>query len=261
MEAWDNHILITNMAPGTIPFYLKTGLFNPPVYKEGFRGYLQFNFSEILPPKKEIFRKSIPLLKVADFLLNMVNGVRLLFYRGYGFSGNFRIDYQDGISREAAGFIPDQYQDEYCRRGKEELEWILQDPWLAEEDIHHHRESRYYFSSVVKRFVRQVVEFSSGDGTLSAFLILNIRDNHLTVPYFYGKEEALRDVVNFLFNTMLDYQLNMLTIFNGSLVKQLWKSSSPFAFRRKIIRPYVFPKSLNIQLPAFQDGDGDSVFT
>ena len=106
-----------------------------------------------------------------------------------------------------------------------------------------------------------MVEFSTEDGILSGFLLLNIRDNHLTVPCFYGTTEVIPDVVNFLFNTMLDYQLNMITVFHHPLAGNLMSARSPFLFRKKILRPYVFAKSLNIQLPAFQDGDGDSVFT
>ena len=261
MEAWENHILITNMAPGTIGFYLRTGLFNSPVLKEGFRGYLRFNLSEILPPKKKIFQKSRHLLKGVDLLLNLVNGIRLVFYPGYGYSGRFRMEFTEEISPEAAAFIRNHNQEEYCRRGKEELEWILRYPWLREEDSGTGSEKRYYFSSVTRRFIRQIIEFSTEDGILSGFLFLNILDNHLTVPCFYGTEEVLPDMAKFLLNTMLDYQLNMITVFHESLVKILRESASPFFFRKKILRPYVFPKSLNIVASSFQDGDGDSVFT
>src|ERR1035438_2521134 len=64
MEAWDNKILITNMATGTINFYLRTDLFRPPLYKSGIRGYLKFNLAAILPPKKSIFRKIVPFLQL-----------------------------------------------------------------------------------------------------------------------------------------------------------------------------------------------------
>ena len=261
MEAWEDHILITNMAPGTIGFYLRTGLFNPPVFKEGYRGYLRFNLSEILPPKKKIFRKSGILLKGIDWMLNLANGIRLLFYPGYGYSGRFRMELSEEITPEAAAFISDHNKSEYSRRGKEELDWILRYPWIREEDAEGGPEKRYYFSSTARRFIRQTVEIHTGDGILCGFLLLTIRDNHLTVPCFYGTEEIRKDVTKFLFNILLDYQLNMLTVFHESLMNVLRESTSPFIFHKKILRPYVFPKSLDIMTPSFQDGDGDSIFT
>jgi len=32
-------------------------------------------------------------------------------------------------------------------------------------------------------------------------------------------------------------------------------------FKKKVRRPYFLPKTMDIQNPVFQDGDGDGVFT
>jgi hypothetical protein len=68
-------------------------------------------------------------------------------------------------------------------------------------------------------------------------------------------------LVRFLFNVMLDYQLNMLTVFHPELSEEIKKSRSPFLFKKKIIRPYFIPKTLELPEFVFQDGDGDCVFT
>jgi hypothetical protein len=68
-------------------------------------------------------------------------------------------------------------------------------------------------------------------------------------------------LIKFLFNTMLDYQLNMITVFHPELSKVILKIKSPFLYKKKIFRPYFIPKTLDLPEPAFQDGDGDCVFT
>jgi hypothetical protein len=120
---------------------------------------------------------------------------------------------------------------------------------------------RYYFSSVSKRFFYQQVEFRNENSEVVAFLMLSIRNNHLTVPYVFYKPGLAPTLVRFLFNTMLDYQLNMLTVFHPVIAEQLRKTRSPFILKKKTLRPYFLPKTLDLLDPAFQDGDGDCVFT
>jgi hypothetical protein len=68
-------------------------------------------------------------------------------------------------------------------------------------------------------------------------------------------------LVKFLYNTMLDFQLNMITVFHPGLSKEIQKSRSPFLYKKKVIRPYFLPKTLDLPELSFQDGDGDCVFT
>ena len=199
-------------------------------------------------------------LQIVDFLLNILNAVRLYFYRGYQITPDYHYDYVEDISQEAAELIDSCNQFYLNRRGKAELEWISKYPWVLEgkEDA---ESRRYYFSSVSKRFFYQQVEFRNENSEVVAFLMLSFRNNHLTVPYVFYKPGMASTLVRFLFNTMLDYQLNMLTIFHPEISEELRKTHSPFILKKKILKPYFLPKTLDLPDPAFQDGDGDCAFT
>ena len=260
LKEWNNTAMITNMKPGTLKIYERTGYFHDPVTRIGIRGYLRFNLSEILPPIGGVFSKIKPVFQVLDFVFNIFNAIRLVFYPGYKIDNNLHYEYVEEISPEA-GTLIDKYNKFYLiRRGKQDLEWIKSYPWVLEQE-EDYDSRRYYFSSVSKRFFYQQVEFHDENGNVVAYLMLSIRDNHLTVPYVFYLKAMEPNLVKFLFNTMLDFQLNMLTIFHPELSKAIGTTKSPFLFKKKILRPYFIPKTLDLSDLIFQDGDGDCVFT
>jgi len=261
MEAWDNKILITNMAPGTINFYLRTDLYRQPLYKTGIRGYLRFNLANILPPKNTIFKKAVPFLKALDFTGNIMNDARLYFYHRYKVNRNLRVEYRNDITPEAEEFIIGYNRQEFIKRGKPELEWILKYPWILEGSYGDHDSRRYYFSSVAERFICQCIQFYNDRDRMVGFLILSVRNDHLTVPYYYGEKESRKDIVKFLITQMRDLEVSMITIFQSELSEALNRLKSPLLFKKKILRPYLCPKALDITGLKFQDGDGDSAFT
>ncbi len=260
IKEWDYTTMMENMTSGAMRIYERTGYFHAAVKRVGIRGYLRFNLAEILPPKGGMFARIKLPLQILDFLLNIINAIRLVFYPGYKIDPGFRYEYVEEISPEAEELMNNYNQSYLMRRGKPELEWIKCYPWVLEEK--ENTESlRYYFTSVAKRFFYQQVEFHDENNHVTAFLMLSIRDNHLTVPYVFLIKDMVPALVKFLFNTMLDYQLNMLTVFHTGLANDIRKAHSPFLFRKKILSPYFIPKTLDLPDPALQDGDGDSVFT
>ena len=260
MHAYDDTAMITNMKPGTYKIYERTGYFHPPVTKTGIRGYLRFNLAEVLPPKGGVSAAIKPLLRASDFILNIFNSIRLVFYPGYKIDPGIHYEYVEEISQGAEKLINACNNEYLNRRGKSELEWINKYPWVLEEE-ENEDSKRYYFSSVSKRFFYQNIEFRDNIGTITAFMMISIRDNHLTVPYVYYKDGMEPTLVKFLYNTMLDFQLNMLTVFHPGLSVEIQKSKSPFLYKKKVIRPYFLPKTLDLPKLSFQDGDGDCVFT
>jgi hypothetical protein len=260
MQEWDKTILITNMQPGTHKIYEGTGYYHSLATKVGIRGYLRFCLAEILPPRGGIFPRIKPLLLALDFIFNCANAIRLVFYPGYKLDPGLHYEYVEEISPEAEELINNCNQQYLIKRGKPELEWINKYPWVLEQE-EDADSRRYYFSSFSKRFFYQNVEFCDEAGTVTAFLVLSIRNNHLTIPYAFFKKGMELALIRFLFNTMLDYQLNMITVFHPELSEVIRKSPSPFLFKKKILRPYFIPKTLDLPELAFQDGDGDCVFT
>jgi GNAT superfamily N-acetyltransferase len=260
MEEWENRIVMTNMAPRIIAFYQRTDLFCEPLNKQGIRGYLRFNLSSVLPPKKDLFKKVLPVLKVLDLTGNILNSTRLFFYPRFNMHRTIRAEYKSKITPEAEQFIAAFNNDEFTRREQSVLEWILNWPWIL-EGYDDYDSRRYYFSSVAKRFLNQPVQFYDEQNRFTAFIILTVRNENLTVPYYYGQEGVQRDIVKFLINYMRDHKLDMITIFHPELSQALNNLRSPLLFKKKIKRPYMSHKALDISGLKFQDGDGDSAFT
>jgi GNAT superfamily N-acetyltransferase len=260
MKSWDETAMITNISPGTLKIYKRMSYFHSPITKTGIRGYLRFNLAEVLPQRGGAFETLKPLFKSIDFVFNLFNSIRLVFYPGYKMDKGIGYEYIDEIGEEAEALINKVNQTYLNRRGKAELEWITRYPWVLEQEEDADNR-RYYFSSVSKRFIYQQVEFHDRTGKVRAFIMISIRNHSLTVPYVFYDPGMEHVIVRFLFNVMLDYSLNMLTVFHPELVKEIHKSRSPFLFKKKIIRPYFLPKTLDISEPVFQDGDGDCVFT
>jgi GNAT superfamily N-acetyltransferase len=261
MKEWNGTAIITNMKPGTLKIYERTGYFHPPAETEGIRGYLRFNLAEVLPPRGGIFARLSPLLKAVDFTANLFNAIRLVFYPGYKPDPGIRYEYVEEIS-DGASALMDECNNRYLsRRGKAELEWINRYPWVLEQAEEDSDSRRYYFSSVSNRFFYQNVEFRDASGNVTGFLMISVRDNHLTVPYAFFRDGMEESLVKFLFNTMLDFQLNMLTVFHPRLSGEIRKRRTPFIFKKKVVRPYFLPRTMEFPELAFQDGDGDCVFT
>jgi hypothetical protein len=248
------------MKPGTLKIYERTGYFHPPLTKTGIRGYLRFCFAEILPPRGGVFSFLKPLWSIADFLLNIPNAIRLVFFPGYRLPDKFVHEYVEEIPEDVLPLI-DKCNESYLnRRGKTELDWIRMYPWVLEKE-EDDESRRYYFSSVSKRFFYQQLVVRNETGSPVAFLFLSIRNNHLTVPYAFFQDGMEDAVVRLLYNIMLDYQLNMLTVFHPRLLEPVKRIRSPFLFKKQIEKPYFLPLTLDLPDPLFQDGDGDGVFT
>jgi hypothetical protein len=260
MDSWNNRILITNMAPGTINFYLRTDLYRQPLYKQGTRGYLRFNLATILPPKKPVFQKSVPLLTFLDATGNFLNSARLMFYPRTKAPHDLKAEYRNEITPDAENFISRMNRKELIKREKPELDWIIRFPWVMEGKPGD-ESRRYYFTSVAARYLFTFLEIYDSHEKMVAFLALSVRNDHLTLPYFWGEEESRELVLQYLINCMRDMKISMVTLFHPELSETLHGLKSPLFYKKKILRPYLCPKVLDITGLEFQDGDGDSVFT
>jgi hypothetical protein len=259
IRAWEQKIFITNIVPWLEPVYQKTKIFQPSVYKSGFRGYMRFNLSEILPPKKPVFQKITSFLKIIDCVFNWLHDIRLSSFKKYNLE-EVNYGYLSRLDDECAAFI-DLYNQKYWnRRGKDEINWILAYPWLI-QGAKDYDSKRYYFSSVSKRFFYQLIKFTGNDKKIKGLMLICVREHNITVPYVFSDGTGINDMSRLLINTMLELKISMITVYNDELTRSLKKIKTPFYFNKEVKKPFLISKKFDfVNNLNFQDGDGDCAF-
>lgn len=259
-EAWDHRILVTEFTVAAKGLYDYTKQFVDLAKPQGVRGYLRFNWSELLPKKDPKWSKWKPVLQLSDALLNIPNSLRLTFHKK---QSSVAFEQVTEIDQESWQFIQARKSGELMNRNREEIDWIYHNPWLKEgpED---HDSKRYDFSSVAKRFRFIYLKVKSED-QLIGFLMLSVRDQNLKVPYAYfdsGHAGLMFEVIR---QQLFEYGANMLTVFHPDLVGHIQNSRTPFYLKRDFQRHYIVTKEFQPYLATnplrIQDGDADCAFT
>jgi hypothetical protein len=235
-------------------------MFLPTTYKTGFRGYRRSNLAEILPPKRKLFKNLWVVWRSADLLINLICDLRFLVFRGYPISG-WNIEQENHVEPPAADFIELHNKTNWNQRGKTELEWILKYPWILEQERPDHDSSRYYFSSISRRFFYRTLKITGNDGSFQGLVLLCIRNNHLTIPYVFAEASCYDVIGKMVVKTMHELNLNMVTTFQDEMARPLHKLTSIFLYKKRIKKPYLISKKFDfIKVLNFQDGDGDCAF-
>ena len=260
MKAYNEKIFITNIVPWLEPIYQKTKLFFPTKYQSGFRGYLRFNLSGILPSKNKLFQKFGSLFKLSDCLFNSVADLRFTFNKKRHLPG-INYDYLTSLNEIPDEFIEKYITDNWTRRSKTELNWIVKNPWLIEGIEKDIQSSKYYFSYISSQFFTQIIRFSNNANKPIGILIINVRNRNLTMPYLFCDKENLGIVAKFIIYTMVSLKLNMVTLFHEDIASYFFQIKTPFIFRKKIKKSFFISKKFEaIDKLNFQDGDGDCAF-
>lgn len=262
-EEWDQHLLATEFTAPAKSLYDKLGWFAPLTEKEGLRLYLRFNLAQLLPAKKPKLSVILPLLQLSDGFLNVLNAVRLAFVKQQ-VPETMQIQTAKQLSENDFQFIEKKQEEEFSRRGRAELNWILENPWLGSEAEDQEDAKGYHFSVYSPQFQFVVLRLQLHQETI-AVLILSLRDQALKVPYAWFDAQQASMVTLALSNYMLSQDLSILTLYQADLVAAFQKKSAPFFHKRTFKRPYLVTHRLQEQgLPVsihLQDGDGDCAFT
>jgi GNAT superfamily N-acetyltransferase len=263
LELWDGNILSADYAPETKKLYDQTSKFNgTPLSLQGIRLYVKSDLENLLPPKHAAFGSIKPVLKILDFIVNTAINLRLLFVKQDISSLN--TEFVDSVDEEIEQLIQAKQENQLFKRGKEELNWMLQNPWILSAASKDPINAKYYFSSVVKSFEYKVVKIRNSSNTLTGFMILAIRNNSLKIPYLYHTD-GLEDISMFLNHYLLKWKIKTFTIYHYDLQEHLRKTSSPALFKKTLFRNYMIPKKLNLNhnqgRHKIQDGDADCGFT
>lgn len=270
-DAWDYKILVTEFTPAAHGLYNRTEQFLDLAKPEGVRGYLRLNLAYLLPKKDEKWNQWKPFLSCVDAFFNVFNAFRLWTKFDYrvpleclGINRGF--EYLTEIDAESWAFIEKQKGKELMNRGKEDLDWVLKNPWLISAPFKDANAERYHFSAIDASFNFLMIKMYDLEMNVKAFVLLSIRGKNLKVPYIYMEEGQEWAVLQLIYRHMLKMKLDMLTVFHPTLVRLIKNGKTPFFKKRAFKRHYIIGKVLGKQLAAtpdfiIQDGDADAVFT
>lgn len=262
LALWNNRVIITEFTPIGKMLYDKSGLFEDLQINQGLRCFMRINLHEVLPPKKSIFKKLQPLLKVADAVANIPVAIKLSLQQNKFANQATNWQLIDKVDTEVEAYIQQKQTHGFSKHGAEYLNWMKQYPWVLQGE-ETDDSKRYYFSGVDTRFETQFYKLVS-NGKLTGFAHVTIRNNHLKVPHLYVNEAE--EAATLIYRLMYQYKLNMLTVFHPQVVNYFKTHPTPFLYLRPVKRHYIITKQLkqiigNQPYWNIQDGEGDAAFT
>jgi len=266
LKAWDNKILVTEFTPEAKGLYDRSDAFMDLKIAKGIRGYLRFNLHQLLPPKASFFKKIVGIIKCIDGFFNIFNDIRLFFWKLFVGLKGMKLEYVNEIDKEVKEFIEKRQAKGFTRRKVEDLNWIVQYPWLLSSPFRDRDSSRYHFSSLEKYFLVLNIKVYDNSDKLIGFVMFAIRGHNLKIPYCYFDEKDTEKIMRLIYKHMLHMKLNMLTTFNPLLSNHIKNHRTPFIHKRRMKRHYIISKIFKNDLLsdrqiALQDGDADCAFT
>ena len=263
VEAWGGLAMLSDYVPRTAKIYQRAGVFNPPIQKTGIRLYIRMDMAYILPPKKKIFLKMKPLLKLGDRLSNLFLDIR--FVATPKLNPNISIEYIDQIDDECVNFISPFLKHQLIRRGREELNWMLDYPWVLSGRNPDQESRRYYFSSVDASFRYHCVKVRQKEGPMIGFLMFMERNKHLKLPYAYFQNENIDLIVKVIEHLIQVWRVNTFTTFSPNLVEYWTTHKAIGLYKKTVERNYILSNGLAQKLSNedfdIMDGDLDDGFT
>jgi GNAT superfamily N-acetyltransferase len=264
-RAWDGNLLITNFIPLAKRAYDKTGLFTGFKSLPGVRGYLRFNLAGILIAKKPGLKKVKWLLKATDWILNVLNEIRLLRWYPKTSLKQVVFEYVHDIDDETMHFITEKSAKHICPRSRESFQWLFRFPWILNAPFRDLNSRRYAFSACIKDFNQHYIKVYNASHQLIAFLVLTYREAQLKTPYVFCDEADAKLVMRIIYAHALKLGIRTISTYHPSLSAAVLSSQNPFILTRKMDYRILISRDLLNRLGdtedlIFQEGDGDAAF-
>jgi GNAT superfamily N-acetyltransferase len=208
--------------------------------------------------------KLSPLIKIFDSAINALQNFRLLLWKKkQRLYETCRFEFISCIDDEIEKFIEEHQDNELSRRGMNELNWILQYPWLVPSPVNDEIGRKYYFMSSAKRHFYLNVKVLGDEGQMIGLLMLKVRNNHLRIPYAYFDDADAREIMRVVCLFLVEMNMELFTIHNKQLRKAFSQAGFPAMYIRKAALPsYISKKFISLDATKYvlQDGDGDLAF-
>lgn len=172
-------------------------------------------------------------------------------------------EYITAIDNETEKFIENNRTNELTKRGRAELDWLLNEPWVIPAPFKDMVADRTFFSSTASRFLYQAIKIFK-EKELTAFIILRIRDDKMTVPYIYFNHwnNISKTISEIIVAHAYKYGIATLRCFNVNILNCM-NEISELGFEESKKASFL-SNTLDFEALSklhIQDGDSDNGFT
>ncbi|MCB9335601.1 MAG: GNAT family N-acetyltransferase [Flavobacteriales bacterium] len=260
LKDWNNQIIFQGPVKESKNLYTKTNIFNE-TFLNGLRAYSRFDFHYVFTTKFPQLNPFSFLLKRIDICFNILVD---------GFSSKYlmpeNIELINSIDSETENFLHKHQTNSLFKRSKTELDWIINFPWIIESNEIDNISANYYFSSIAKKYQLLYAKFYSPEKKVEAFVIFQIRDNHLSIHHAYFDISQIKNIIAFTYYLIQKEKLNFFSVYDEKLIEYIKSNKNPFIFKKNLQRGFYYSKNFDHYFKknprlSFEAGDGDMIFT
>ena len=259
LERYKSHFFMTDFIPEAEKSYSKLRIFKPIQSEFGVTFYRNLALSQIIKRRFPKLKSIVPIYSVFEKCFNLVlflsrkltvkriNPVLTIVENSI-----FDTEFDDFVKNYCA-------ENQLIERNSTYYDWIIKYPWVLQGKLDEENK-RYHFSSVSEQFEYHPVKIYDNQ-KLVGFMFLKIRDKRLSICYSYLNDFCVKDAVTYIWQLASAKGLDGITSFDRKLLSELTKKRTKYVFAKRMEKKYFFPRNFDISSSAFQEGDGDVVFT
>ena len=225
---------------------------------------LRLNVTRLIHRKLPALKIFLPVFKFFDNLMDGIINIRSFFWqRRTTPCQHLTFEYISAIDTETDQFIRQHHQHDLTRKGKHDLSWIMNNPWILSAPLKDLAAKRYYFSSRADRFLYLGVKVYAHPDEMIGFFLLKVRDDRMSVAYAYFDSRHARSIMAAAYHHALMMNVSLLSVYNDQLVAGFSELGCPCWSTKKKSREISLSKAFaDIPLANFrlQGGEGDLAF-
>ncbi len=263
LAAYPDGVMMRDMTETTKKIISTTGRFSEISKLHGFNVFFR-------PISAEILQRKFPKFSYIKFLfsffdkstgtaISAINKIR------FPYPKTLKFEQCNEIDSESDSFLQEHNADELFKRGKTELNWILEYPWIKQNSTEYNDlEKKYFFSAIKKRFDNKIIKlFDNKTGELVSVLFFTNTNGNYKIPYSYFKKNRIFEISGFVYAYLISNKAITLTLFNFELKYAMIQNKTPFIFKKAFSKEFYVSKNIEQYIKPnfeFQDGEGDYVF-
>ena len=224
----------------------------------------RFNVTKSILRKLPAMKILRVLFKLFDAMMDEFVNLRSFFWKRHNkIHLRLTFEYISSIDEETGGFIQRHHQQDLTRKGKAELSWIMNYPWMLSAPLKDSVSRRYYFSSRADRFLYLGVKVFEHNSGMVGFFILKVRDDRMSVVYAYFDSRHASSITAAVVYHALAMDVSVLSLYDEQLVARLSELRCPYWSTKVVSRGFFLSKAFaDIPLRDYRlhGGDGDLAF-